>query len=273
MKFPDKRALFTVKEVCHACGISRSTLLRLEDCGILTPFHVDPDTGYRYYDTQNVTTIGQYQRLQKVNLSRKEISDLYFGRVDSERFLQEQRQKLNMMMHFLDSYELCHDRSKDHSCSYVTLPATICRCIPITVHSLEECATFSYLAYESCVKEGYRMNCSEPLSVLCDDWHRIMDPPASGFDFTLCIPVIPDSEDDSKLQHFPSTDAFSILGFGDPSIIPGLWDCFSEEIKARKLHPSGPARMIVLIALYAGMHYKSEDFCYEMVVPIVEKEL
>lgn len=268
MEFPEKRALFTVKDVCHACGVSRSTLLRLENCGILTPFHIDPDTGYRYYDTQNVTTIGQYQRLQMANLSRKEITDLYFGRVDSNRFLKEQRQKLSVMQHFLDSFELSHNRSKDHSFSYVMLPALSCRCVPITIHSLEECATLSYLAYENCIKEGYRMQCSEPLSVLCDDWHKLIDPPASGFDFTLCVPVLPDSEDDPNLRHFPATDAFSILGFGAPSIVPELWDCFSEEINDRNLHPAGPARMIVLIALYTGLHYKPEDFCYEFVIPI-----
>ena len=92
---PEKTRLFTINEIAQACGISRSTLLRMEKDGFLMPRRVDPITGYRYYDLQNVTAVGQYQRLQEAGLSRKEISDLYYERVDSRKFLEAQRQKLS----------------------------------------------------------------------------------------------------------------------------------------------------------------------------------
>ena len=63
MELPENRALFSIKEMCEICGISRASLLRLEEDGFLLPYRVNPDTGYRYYDMQNVTAVGQYQRM------------------------------------------------------------------------------------------------------------------------------------------------------------------------------------------------------------------
>ena len=104
MVFPERRKLFSIKEAAHACGVSRSTLLRMEEDGFLTPYRVDPNTGYRYYDLQNIATVGQYQRLQEAGLSRKEVADLYYERVDSQKFLEAQRQKLCRMQRFLEGY-------------------------------------------------------------------------------------------------------------------------------------------------------------------------
>jgi len=60
MFFPDDQQLFTVSELARACGISRATLIRIEECGMLTPFRIDPKTGYRYYNAYNAAQVGQY---------------------------------------------------------------------------------------------------------------------------------------------------------------------------------------------------------------------
>ena len=272
MIYPEKRKLFTIKEMAHACGVSRSTLIRLEEDGFLTPYRVDSDSGYRYYDMQNVSTVGQYQRLQESGLSRKEIADLYYERVDSKEFLETQRQKLYKMQRFLDEYELRHDRSKGFSVSSVTLPAVTCYCAEITTFSPEETATLSFLAHERCMSEGYRMLGSEPLFGIPHEERSRMDYAGTEHHFSLCIPVIPDSKPSPPLRLFPATEALSVLGFGDYSIVPGLWDRLWTELNARGLEASGPGRFIALVAPYAGAHCKSEDYCYECVVPIKERE-
>ena len=45
MIFPEDQQLFTISELARACGISRATLIRIEECGILTPCRVNPETG------------------------------------------------------------------------------------------------------------------------------------------------------------------------------------------------------------------------------------
>ncbi len=273
MKFPDNRKLFSIKEMCEICGISRASLLRLEEDGFLKPYRVNPDTGYRYYDMQNVTAVGQYQRMQTIGLSRKEIADLYYERVDSAAFLNELRQKFARLQRFLNEYEMRHDRSKSFSVFYTALPAVTCYCVPIGGSSLEEVAVNSYLAHEKCVREGYRMLGSEPLMALYDDLGTCLDPLGSQKDRTLCIPVAEDPGNDPKLWHFPYSEALSILGFGSYELLEGLWRRLFDEVEKRGLEPVGSPRLVSLVAPYAGAHYTLNDYCFECVVPIKERKL
>lgn len=275
MEFPENRALFSIREMSEICGISRASLLRLEEDGFLKPYFVNAETGYRYYDLQNVTAVGQYQRMQTIGLSRKEIADLYYERVDSAAFIAELRQKLARLQRFLNEYEMRHDRSKCFSVFYTALPAVTCYCAPIEGSSLEEVAVSSYLAHEKCVKEGYRMLGSEPLMAVYDDRATCLDPLGSNSRRTLCIPVAEDPEGDPKLRHFPYTEAISTLGFGSYGsyeLLDGLWGRLFDEVEKRKLEPAGSPRLISLIAPYAGAHYTLNDYCFECAIPIRERK-
>lgn len=269
MQFPEHRQLFTVKDVAHACGVSRATLIRMEESGFLTPFHVDSNSGYRYYDMQNIAAIGQYQRLQEAGLSRTEIAGLYHGRVDSAEFLEEQRRRLSAMQRFIDEYEIRHDHSKDHTIAIRSLPAVTCYCEEYVTASFKESAMLSFLAHERCVTKGYRLLGSESLMALTDDWHAWAASPYSEHRITVCIPVIPDQNAgvDSNLRFFPATEALTILGFGDYETVPRLWERLFEEADARGLEPSGPARFIALVAPYVGAHIAHDEFCHECVIP------
>lgn len=272
MIFPDNRRLFSISEMAHACGVSRTTLIRMEKDGFMKPYLIDPDSGYRYYDLQNVTAVGQYQRLQETGLSRKEIADLYYERVDSRKFLEEQRQKLSRLQSFLDEYELRHDHSKSFSFSFVTLPAVTCYCTDITARFPEEMATLSYLAHERCVAEGYQVIGSKPLFGIPEEQFPRMAYDGTELHSLICIPVVPGSGPEHKLRFFPASEAFTILGFGHFSIVSDLWDRLWAEFDEQGLEASGPARFISLVGPYAGAHYKPEDFCYECVVPIKERK-
>lgn len=273
MQYPEERKLFTVKDVCRACGISRTTLLRMEESGFLTPYRVDPDSGYRYYDTGNIAAIGQYQWLQSAGLSRAQIADLYHGRINNEEFLKEQRKKLEAMRRFVNEFELRHDRSKDHTFSLRTLPEATCYCVEVGgISSFDKSGMLSYLAHERCVAEGYRLLGSEPMSVIIEDWRSWTEdsPPECGF--TVCIPIVPGPgwESDPNLRRFPATEALSIIGFGEYSVISGLWKSLFEELDARGLEPNGSARLIALVAPYVGDHIRPDEYCYECVVPVSE---
>ena len=87
MNIPEDRHYFTIKEFAKACGLSRTTLIRMEESGFIKPCKVDPVTGYRYYDAVNVTEVAQYKFLQTLDLSRSELTDYYFQRIDSMDFI------------------------------------------------------------------------------------------------------------------------------------------------------------------------------------------
>ena len=74
----DLKKLFQITEAARACSLSRSTLLRLEEKGLLTPAYTAPDSGRRYYDNHNVARILQIEKLKAMGLGTEDIA-AYFA--------------------------------------------------------------------------------------------------------------------------------------------------------------------------------------------------
>lgn len=64
-----KKQLFQITEAAHTCGLSRSTLMRMEEKGLLMPAYTAPDSGRRYYDNHNVARILQIEKFKAMGLS------------------------------------------------------------------------------------------------------------------------------------------------------------------------------------------------------------
>ncbi len=272
MKFPKKRQEFTVSEVSKACGVSRTTLIRMEESGFLKPYRIDPYSGYRYYDAQNVAAIGQYQWMQSIGLSRKEITDLYYGKKDKAEFVREQRERLREMQQFIDEFEIRSDHSKNLSMSFIDIPEKAYYCTYIEAGSVEECATKCFIEHEKCIRAGYRMLGNEPPFGYFEDYREVFHIEEKGYSNLMCIPVMPGPKDDPNIRIFPATKAYSIVGFGYMSNILTLWNKLMDGAKAQRIIPSGPARVYALVAPYTGTHFKEEDFCFECVIPVMDKE-
>lgn len=266
MVYPENRRLFTVNEIARACGSSRASLIRMEEDGFLKPYRVDPETGYRYYDADNAAQVGQYQMLQSVGMTRKEITDYYYQRMDRAAFLATQRQKLRQMERRLEELEIRLSHTREPLFDFVDLPELYCWCVTMTVSSVMESATLTYDAYGRCMEEGYRILGEEPLFALRADEGRRCD--VTPYELTACIPVMPPEKPDKRLRIFPAARAFSALASGSYTTIPALYQAFWHEIEARNIHPAGPVRAIALVAAYAGEHISPEDYCYRCVVPV-----
>ena len=48
----DKKNLFRISEVAKMFHLSASTLRHYENIGLLSPAYVAPESGYRYYSTE-----------------------------------------------------------------------------------------------------------------------------------------------------------------------------------------------------------------------------
>ncbi len=247
MASKDYSKLFTVAEVSKACDISRTSLIRLEESGFFKPCRIDPDTGYRYYDIKNVVEIGRYKRLRTIGLTRNEITDIFHGKIDRDRFLEEQRKKLNELQNFVDEFELLYGL-KDFSYSFVTLPAITCYCEDFDPASYNEGAISAHLAYERVISAGYRLMPEKPPFILSDEWSVISENSPQGCHFTVCIHVlpVPGQANDPHLRNFPETKAISVSAFGDFSIIPDVISKLYEQLPPKKLERTGPVRFIVL---------------------------
>lgn len=66
--------MVSIQALANSCGVSRSTILRMEDEGLITPAYTDPDSGYRYYDVQNLGQVIRALNYQDLGFTKKEIS-------------------------------------------------------------------------------------------------------------------------------------------------------------------------------------------------------
>ena len=269
MFFPADQQLFTVSELARACGVSRATLIRIEESGVLTPCRVNPETGYRYYNAYNASQVGQYLLLQSLGLTREEIAEYYYQKTDSTAFLKVQRERLDRMRRVLEELEIRSRGIHGISFSYIDLPEQTCFCLETQLSSPEEGELFFYKAHEQCIREGFRLHGTEPLFGLSsDDWRMASAQSGKPPKTTACIPVEAQGEGNPRLALFPAVHAFSGLAYGDYSMIGELSLRFWQETDTKGIRPAGPARFYGLAAPYTGNHLSPEHYCYRMVVPV-----
>lgn len=271
MKVPDNVHLFTINEFSKICGISRSTIIRMEECGYLTPHRIDPKSGYRYYDGVNVTEVAQYKVLQSLDLSRQEIADCFTQKGDIRDLIRQQRSRLSRMQRILEEYEIRFDKKQNYSFSYIDIPEMLCFCKKTHQVAPEESEMVFYRILEECLLSGFHISPEPLFGTSEDDFRSGVNQSPTPLEITNYIPVEPTKIKNPNLVRVPATRVFSLLAYGNYSILNTICSTFWNEVDRRNIHPTGPARFMGLIAPYAGRNISPDDFCYRLVVP-VEKE-
>lgn len=71
----DKKNLFPIGEVSKLFHISVSSLRHYENIGLLTPEYISPDSGYRYYGTEQFEVLNTIRYLRALDMPLSEIED------------------------------------------------------------------------------------------------------------------------------------------------------------------------------------------------------
>lgn len=90
----DRKKLFPIGEVSKMFHISVSSLRHYENIGLLTPEYISPDSGYRYYSTEQFEVLNTIRYLRALDMPLCEIEDFLknkeIGRIE-EKLLQQKR--------------------------------------------------------------------------------------------------------------------------------------------------------------------------------------
>lgn len=76
----DKKNLFSIGEVSKLFHLSVSSLRHYETIGLLTPEYISPDSGYRYYGTEQFEILNTIRYLRALDMSLAEIIDFLQNR-------------------------------------------------------------------------------------------------------------------------------------------------------------------------------------------------
>lgn len=82
--------LFSIGEVAKMFHLSVSSLRHYENVGLITPEHVDPASGYRYYSVRQFEALNTIRYLRALDMPLHEIAD-FLGNRDVERIQEKLR--------------------------------------------------------------------------------------------------------------------------------------------------------------------------------------
>lgn len=90
----DRKGLFSIGEVSKLFHISVSSLRHYENVGLLHPEYTSPDTGYRYYGTEQFEVLNTIRYLRALDMPLTEIEDFLKNRDISkieEKLMQQKK--------------------------------------------------------------------------------------------------------------------------------------------------------------------------------------
>lgn len=265
--------LFTVHQVSRCCGVSRATILRLESKGLLRPALIDEQSGYRYYDNDNISRIMQIQLFLKMGMTYKEIQLYYRMGGASRELLEQVEARFFTMKRVYEEIRLRVENKEQLIFEFVTLPRCVCFTGAFRGSSVESRYWAMYNLYHQAVERGYRLLATEPLFLISrrDDFIRGSFAEAEGMDFTCCIPLEPDAAPKDAVV-FPACRAFSCLYRGNYTRRAEVYNAFGAKIRELGLRPTGDVRTLGLVAPYTGQDISADNYLTRLAVPVEEEE-
>lgn len=265
----DTKKLFQITEAAHACGISRSTLMRMEEKGLLTPAYIAPDSGRRYYDNHNVARILQIEKFKAMGLSTEEFSSYFNYGGDASELIAALEKRLHDIQRSIEELRLRAGNEEGLSIQLMTLSAVTCCMRRCEGHTISEKYAAMYDFYSKCIRKGYLLS-DEPLFTISErkDFLNgyIGDMP---YPFSVCIPVKTEKAPPEAVT-LPMCRVLSMLYYGDYDGIDEAWLRIGQEVETRGLKPAGFPRVLGIVAPYTGREIETRRYCSRIVLPVEE---
>ena len=263
----DIKEFFQITEAAHACGISRSTLMRMEEKGLLAPAYIAPESGRRYYDNHNVARILQIEKLKTMGLSSKEIVDYFACGGEVSKPLAVLENHLRDLTRSVEELRLRAAEELSLSVQMMYLPAVTCLMRQSTGHTIAEKYADMYDFYSECIRRGCVLS-DEPLFTISErkDYleEYISDQP---YPYTVCVPVRSENAPADAVV-LPECRVLSVLYSGDYSGVDKAWLALGHEANARSLTPTGFPRVLGIVAPYTGREIETQRYCSRFVLPV-----
>lgn len=256
--------LYTVSQVTKSCGISRATLLRLENRGLVLPVYVDEESGYRYFGNHNVTRILQIKHLLSIGLSYDEICEYFSSNGTSVNLLNALERRMLATKRMYEEMNLRIERRPSPTFETISLPEYICYAKEYEGSTANEKYNAMYALYHDAIEKGMHPLSSEPLFSISKNTGLFGKKEEK---FICCIPLEPDGAPNDALV-LKSCRAFSCLYYGSYSSMSEVWDLFGQKIRELNLIPTGYLRVLGIVAPYTAREFKEENYVSRIVIPI-----
>ena len=263
-----KKDLFTIKQVGKVCGVSRSTILRLEDRGLLTPAYCDKKSGYRYYDNHNIAKLMQIKSFQEMGLQYNDIAEYYNSGGTSAAIAEKLEKQMLILKRALEEMTLRIEDKNHLTAEIIQLPDYVCYAKEYSGTSLANRYRDMYNLYHEACEKGYRPLMSEPLFVINkrDDFYDC-EFRYKEVNYICCLPLEPDCASEETVI-IPGGKVLSILYYGNYETFHEAYNCLGKTVREMNLKPAGYPRTLGLVAPNTGREIKPDKYVTRLVLPI-----
>ena len=265
----DTKNLYQITEAARACGLSRSTLMRMENRGLLTPAYVSPTSGQRYYDNFNVARILQVEKFKAMGLDTEEIAGYFAHGGEASELLTVLEARLRELERSVEEMRVRAADRPSISVQMMTLPAVTFLSRRCQGHSVAEKTAAMYEFYGECVRRSCTLS-DEPIFNI-QERQDFLNGRIDGtpYSYSVCVPVKPETAP-SDAQTLPKCRALSALYCGDYGGVDEMWLTMGREVKVRGLTPAGLPRVLCIVAPYTGREIETKRYCSRLVLPVKE---
>ncbi len=265
----DTNMLFQISEAARACGLSRSTLMRLEEKGLLSPVCIAPESGRRYYDNHNIARILQIEKFKAMGLSTKDIMNYFVQGGETSEMLAVLEERLSSLQRSVEELRLRAAQTPGISVKLMTLPAVTCCMRRSMGRTVADKYAAMYDFYGECIRKGCVLS-DEPIFTISERLDYldgyIGDAP---YPFSVCIPVRTEKMPADAVT-LPACRALSVLYYGDYDGVDEAWLTLGREVWERGLKPAGFPRVLGIVAPYTGREIDPARYCSRLVLPVEE---
>lgn len=265
------KKLFTINQIAKLCSVSRATLIRMEEDGILQPAYKNPENGYRYYDSENAITVIHNLSLQRLGLTHKEIKS-YTPESDYKGFLEILEKKRRHLEDLISEIRARLTAVDEFEIEEII--ASPCTCYTKTLHNIRYISVIPGFVRETLVEamnKGFVIDWRIPNCVMTDAEDflegRFNDRP---HDFTACIPIGSKKghTHDENLVTFESTRSVSILLAGNTRNIMDACKRLGEYLKDNGLAPCGKGKFMGIINEFPRYSDQFNNHAARIIVPV-----
>ncbi len=264
-----EKGLFQITEAARACGLSRSTLLRMEEKGLLTPAYTAPDSGRRYYDNHNVARVLQIEKFKAMGVDNKDIIDYFVRGGEAADILGVLEGRLHDLQRSVEELRLRALEPPSMSVQMMDLPAVTCRIRWSVGLTTADRYADMYAFYSECIRQGCVLS-DEPLFAILDRKDYLEGYiGTTPYPNAVCVPVRADRAPKDAVT-LPECRVLSVFYCGPYENIGDVWLTLGREARERGLKPAAPPRVLGIVAPYTGREIDANRYCSRLVLPVEE---
>ena len=232
--------LFKISQIAKSCSVSRATILRLEEDGLITPAYKDPESGYRYYSLDDILTIREILLLRSFGFSTQQILEFQKNPHDYSPLITSLEERIDTINEVLESLRTKATRTSSMKVTRVSTPVQFYyEKSRVMIGTNANVRDLIRETREEAVVDGVHLNLSKPVLIHTDRTDLFHGTYAENIPFlyTVCIPVT-DTQGKHIIAH-PPGDVLKILWDDNYDHLIQCMDEINKEMAALKVRPIG----------------------------------